>query len=287
MNTTTRRVKPIPPKPEFAGIVREEEPWALEPEEKFSGRINSGFERLLLQAGLRGEAGTVLYFCMLAALAVGGVCWVVWENPLLAAVGVLLGALLPVAVVLGMRARRQRQLLEQLPGAIDELARAAKTGRSLEQCLRVVAQDTPAPFGDELKECVHRLDLGLGISEAFQELPDRTGLVAARLLVTTLSVHEQTGGDLVKVLERLAHTLRDRLMFMGRVRSATIGSRATAVLMLILPLFIVAFFSIRDPNYLSDLVATRWGVRILVAAVLLELVGSVWVWRILSKTLRV
>ncbi len=287
MSTGTVQHRPIQPRPEFAGILKEEEVLAAGPPDDLSTRINGWFERLLLQAGVRGQTNTVLFFCMLGALALGGGFWVLQENPLTTALGVVTGAAVPLLTVVLMRVRRQRELLRQLPPAIDELARAAKTGRSLEQCLRLVAEDTPPPLGDELRYCVRRLDLGLSLSEAVKELPERTGLIALTVFATTLSVHQQTGGDLIRVLERLARTLRDRLMFVGRVRSATIGSRATAVLMLVLPVFVVVFFTVRDPNYLSDLLSTSWGVRITVLAVLLQVVGSFWVWRILVNTTRV
>ncbi|HID21792.1 MAG TPA: pilus assembly protein TadB, partial [Planctomycetaceae bacterium] len=155
-----------------------------------------------------------------------------------------------------------------------------------EQCLRIVAQDTPAPLGDELQYCIRRLDLGVDLPDALKDLPDRTGLVAVNILTTTLSVHQQTGGDLVCVLERLAQTIRDRLLYLGRLRTATIGSRATATLMLLLPIGIVAFFVFRDPNYLTELLATPWGKRLTLTAIALQLIGSAWIWRIFRNSQR-
>src|SRR5690606_1470899 len=126
-------------------------------------------------------------------------------------------------------------ILDQLPPMIDELARAAKTGRSLENCLGQVAHDTPNPLGAELRDCTRKLALGLSIDDALKELPHRTGLVAASVLATALSIHRQTGGDLVRVLARLSQTLRTRIQFQGRLKAATAASRATAILMIALP----------------------------------------------------
>jgi len=109
---------------------------------------------------------------------------------------------------------------------------------------------------------------------------------AVNILTTTLSVHQQTGGDLVCVLERLAQTIRDRLLYLGRLRTATIGSRATATLMLLLPIGIVAFFVFRDPNYLTELLATPWGKRLTLTAIALQLIGSAWIWRIFRNSQR-
>jgi tight adherence protein B len=104
------------------------------------------------------------------------------------------------------------------------------------------------------------------------------------LLCTTLTVQQQTGGDLVTVLERLSRTVRDRLAFLGRMRAATAASRATAILMIVLPPGVLAFFILRKPNYLHELLSSPWGRNATILAVALELVGAIWVMRILKTS---
>ena len=116
------------------------------------------------------------------------------------------------------------------------------------------------------------------------ELPERTGVNGLRFLATALSVHQQTGGDLVQVLERLARTLRDRGMFLGRLRAITAGSRATALLMILLPPAILVFFIFRDPDYLNRLMTSSWGRFITIAGIVLEIVGAIWILKILNDT---
>ena len=137
-----------------------------------------------------------------------------------------------------------------------------------------------------MRVCARRMEMGEGVADAMRDLPDRTGLVALNILVTSLSVHQTTGGDLVTVLERLAQTIRDRLLFMGRLRAATIGSRWTAILMLALPPIIISFFVLRDANYLNQLMSTFWGRAMLITAVIADLIGSIWVLSILRGSQR-
>jgi tight adherence protein B len=177
-------------------------------------------------------------------------------------------------------------MMEQLPAMIDELARAAKTGRSIEQCWELVAHDTPSPLGDELMDCSRRIRMGEDLPLSLRDLPVKTGLITLNILVTALSVHQQTGGDLVSVLERLSQTIRDRLLFLGRLRAATTGSRATAVLMIALPPAIITFFSLRDPEYLARLMDSPWGQGITISAIVMEIAGSAWILRILGNSQR-
>ncbi|MCG6156795.1 type II secretion system F family protein [Rubinisphaera margarita] len=275
----------ISPRPEFADILKPQDRFA-EPDAppNAANSVNGWFDRLMVQSGVEMSPVAALMSCMLFALLVGGLIFVLLEDPLATAIGVVLGFGIPIGILMFMRSRRQSQILNQLPPMIDELARAARTGRSLDQCLAMVAEDTPAPLGTEMENCVRKLQMGVTMNEALYELPERTGVNGLRILATALSVHQQTGGDLVRVLERLAKTLRDRSMFLGRLRAITAGSRATAVLMILLPPAILAFFIFRDPTYLSRLMASNWGFFITMSGIVLEIVGAIWIWRVLGNT---
>lgn len=276
----------VPPRPEFSGILRDHDPFAAGDPDDLSDRFNGWFDRIMLQSGLTIAPTMMLALCGCAAVAGGSVALVLFEDLLAVAIGTLVGFLLPIAAILFQRNRRQQHIAEQLPPMIDELSRAARTGRSLENCLEIVAADTPAPLGDELTRTTRRVKMGLSVSESIRDLPERTGLVATSVLTTALAVHEQTGGDLVGVLDRLSRTLRDRAQFMGRLRAATAASKATAVLMIGLPVAIVLFFTLRDPDYVSALMASRWGMMTTGLAIVLQVIGSIVVLAILSRSQR-
>lgn len=277
---------PIKPQPGFADIVRSDETFAR-PNGKGPGQqLNGWFDKLMLQSGLDISPSTLLMLCFLCSLTLGGALFVWQENLLSTAFAAVIGAVLPVAATMIQRVRRQREILRQMPAMVGELARAARTGRSLEQCLQLVADDTPAPLGTELQKCADRMQLGMSLPAAMEELPERTGVVSINVLVTALAVHHQTGGNLVTVLERLQQTIRDRLTFLGRLRTATSASRATAIMMLVIPPGILVFFIFRDPNYFNTLMESTWGRWSTIIAVGLQIIGSFWVIRILQNSQR-
>lgn len=281
-NSPTR----IDRRPEFAGILRDEVNYAEGGRDDVADRVNGAFDRLMLQSGIDLSPPMLLALSVCSALLLAGAAFVIQENLLTTAVAGMIGGLLPVGGVMFARSRRQTAMMRQLPDAIDELARAARTGRSVEDCLRLVAQETPAPLGDELKHCTRKMALGADIETALKELPLRTGLTNLHVFVCALAVHNETGGDLVVVLERVARAVRDRLAFLGRLKAATIGSRATAVLMLVLPPAAVAFFLFRDPSYLDQLLDSFWGRAVSIGAILLQMAGLLWVLQIFRTTER-
>lgn len=286
MATDFSAYRPIESHSSFSGILRHQERFSESDDKDVSNQINAGFDRMMVQSNLDISPPTVVMLCMFCGVVFGGLILVLQENPLSASVGLVLGSVVPLMYVSFARMRRQRLMTQQLPGMIEELARAAKTGRSIDQCCAMVANDTPEPLGTEMRVCARRMEMGEDIATAMRDLPERTGLVALNILVTSLSVHQTTGGDLVMVLERLAETIRDRLLFLGRLRAATIGSRWTAILMISLPPLIITFFILRDANYLNQLLSTYWGRTMSIIAVVLDLIGSVAVLSILRGSQR-
>lgn len=276
----------LQPRPEFADIVKDRELFGTGDGNTAEDRLNSSFDQLLIQSGLGIAPSVLLLLVMLAGLTVAGGLFVWQENLLLSAIGFFLGAMIPIAAVFIARARRQQLLLQQMPDMVDELARAARTGRSIEQCLSVISMDTPRPLKDELQQVTSRLALGSGLKHALEDMPERTGLMSMKILSMALTVHQQTGGDITTVLDRLARTVRERMQYLGRLRAATAASRATAILMLVLPPGILAFFLFRDPTYLTRLFEAPWGRGVTILAIVLDVIGVVWTLRILRNSQR-
>jgi len=271
---------------DFSAILKEQESFGTGRGADTGDRINNWFDTLMVQCGWELAPSLVLMLCACSAFTLGGVLFVLQENLLSTAFGALVGFIVPVLAAMFARSQRQNTLMQQLPPMLEELARAAKTGRSVEQCIQLVAIDTPNPLGSELRLASRRLDLGMPLKDALRDMPARTGVMTLNLLATTLVVQQQTGGDLVSVLTRLSRTVRDRLLFLGRLRAATAASRATAILMIVLPPAVLAFFTIRDPKYFNNLMASTWGRNATIVAFALEVIGVVWVMRILKNSQR-
>src|SRR5438128_1272379 len=145
MATELPSISKIERLPAFAGILREQENFANEEDVGLTADINSSFDRLVLQSGVEMSPSLLTLLCLSCGLVMGGSFFVLSDNFLLGAIGAGMGAILPIVFTAVIRAQRQKQIMEQMPPMVDELARAAKTGRSLEQCMELVAHDTPAP----------------------------------------------------------------------------------------------------------------------------------------------
>ena len=55
-------------------------------------------------------------------------------------------------------------------------------------------------------------------------------------------------------------------------------------MMITLPLAILAFFIFRDPDYLQNLMNSTWASRLTILAIILQIIGSLWVMRVLASS---
>jgi tight adherence protein B len=273
----------LEPQPGFEGIVRKDIRYSAGRESSTSDAVNGWFDRLMLQSGIQTSPSAWLMLCVFTGIALGGFVFVLTEMIPLAILTGVAGLLLPLAAAAGIRSKRQTQMRHQLPETAEELARAARSGRNIESSLHFVAGDTPSPLGNELRLVVRRMDMGVDVATAVRDLPERTGVTALTMLTSAISLHQDTGGDLVLVLERLAASVRDRLHFVNRMRAATIASRLGAIMMLTIPPLMIGFYIFQDPQYLANLMSSFWGRLTFWTGVILQIVGGLLVFRILQK----
>lgn len=273
-------------RPEFSGLLREDTQFARGTSEGVGESVNGWVDALMLQSGIKTSPIVWLGLCLVSALTLGGTFFVATERPFMTAMFAVIGLILPLVIAVMLRSRRQKLIMDQLPGMADELARFARSGRNLEHSFMMVAGDTPSPLGDELRVSARRMEMGIDVGSAVKDLASRTGVSTLMMFSSALSVHQDTGGDLISVLERLATAVRDRLHFLSRQRSATIASRMGAVMMVVIPVVVMGFYLFRDPNYLTNLLNSYWGRLSLWTAVALQIVGCLMVYRILSRSAR-
>lgn len=273
-------------RPEFSGLLKDDNQFARGDSDGIGESFNGWFDTLMIQSGIRTSPSLWLGLCLLSSLALGGAVFVVTERPFVTAAAALIGLSIPMIGASIARSRRQKAIMEQLPGMADELSRCARSGRNLEHSFMLVAADTPSPLGDELRISARRMEMGLDVGSAVKDLAARTGVSTLTMFTSALTVHQDTGGDLISVLERLATAVRDRLHFVARQRAATIASRMGAILMVVIPVLVMSFYLFRDPNYLTSLTGSFWGRLSLWTAIVFQVVGCLLVFRILSRSAR-
>ncbi len=246
------------------------------------GWIDRAFYQLSENSGSKLDRQTAVTLVAGAALIGCAAPLVFFDNLPAAAAGLLLGAVLPICWWTFRRARRMAAFEKNLPEALELLADGVRAGQTLEQAAALVAAQAPAPLSEEFGYCVSQLRLGHSPVAVLSRMARRIPIPEFRIFATAVLVHRQTGGNLALLAQRLANSGRDRGEFRGHVKAVTSGSRLSVIGLTIGALVAMGILASLRPEYLSAFVEHELGPTLLVTAAVLQVVGILWVWRILK-----
>lgn len=166
---------------------------------------------LLDRAGLAGaKPSGLLIVCascgITAALAVQVISR---TTPVAMAFGAL-AAYIPVALVAGRARRRQRDLADVWPEAVDNLASAVRAGLSLPEALAALGERGPEPLRPDFRAFADDYQLTGRFAESLDRLKARLADPVGDRVVEGLRIaREVGGGELGALLRNLSGYLRD------------------------------------------------------------------------------
>ena len=204
---------------------------------------------LLSQAGMTISVNRFLLLCGLAAATLTSVAAIVFIPPLAVLIGVSIGLLLPLLIVKSRRDSRMKLLVQQLPDALELMARGLRVGHPLNTSIGAVAREMPDPIGTEFGLIFDQISFGDDLPDAVQEFADRAGLEDVQYLAASVGIQHGTGGDLARVIRILAKVIRDRLTMRQKIQAISSEGRLTAWFLSALPILILVFTSITNPTY--------------------------------------
>lgn len=188
-------------------------------------------------------------------------------------VSLLVGALLPSMYVLHKKYLRGTRFTQQLPDALDFLARSMRAGNPLSASLKALAEEMPDPIGTEFGITFDEMNYGISLEDAMKNLGVRSGNEEMYFFITAVLIQRQTGGNLADVLNRIAAVMRARATTYRDIRILSSEMRLSAYVLLALP-FIVAFMMmLTNPGYIETLTESVVGQMVITAQVVLMFFG--------------
>jgi tight adherence protein B len=245
-------------------------------------RFDSWFELAVRRSGLEASPIGVVAVMLLLATVLGAGLFI-WKGQLgLAGLGIILGIGIPFAVVTIASRRYRKQLQMQLPDAYRMLAGSVRAGQTLEDAIEFYAEQGVKPLADEFKHTVGLMKLGMNPTAALQATAERVQLIDFDLLVSTVGLYTQTGGNLVLLLERLAESVRDRNQFRGQFLASTAQSRIVAIAIGAAAPLLLLVYLLAEPEHVQTFLQSPSGWSILAICAVMQMIGIIWLWQILK-----
>jgi tight adherence protein B len=236
-------------------------------------------DRFLLQSGMNLTVAS--FAAVTFTLAFGGLAAAAFLG--LPAALLALAALVPPALwaayVQHRRLGRMRLIDEQLPDALDLMARAMQVGHAFSSALRLVGTEGPQPIATEFQTVFDEVNLGIPVGTAMKSLATRVTTEDLRFFVVAVMIQTETGGNLAEILMAIAALIRERQKLRRSVRVLSAESRLSAWILAALPFLVGGAVSVINMQFISLLWTDRGGLALLISVASLMAVGILWMWR--------
>ena len=211
------------------------------------------FEEMIQQSGVRVTSTRLQVTSLITGALVALIIGFLSRN-LLATLGFgVFASIVPILYIEMQRRKRMEKLRAQLPDSLDLMARILRAGQTVTQAMQSVATEFKAPVGTEFGYCYEQQNLGLAPELALRDLAKRTGLLEIKILVLSLLVQRQAGGNMSELLDKLSHIVRERFKLRGQIRALTAEGRMQAMMLMALPAFIFGLLMIVNRTYAMKL----------------------------------
>lgn len=216
------------------------------------------------------------FFMMSAGCVVVGVV-LGWASqapmPLYPVFGIAIG-LVPYFWLRFRRNGRFKKFAKQMPDAMELIARALRSGHSLNSGINVVVEEMPMPIATEFMMAYEEQNLGVPIERSLKNMLKRMPNMDLKFFVTAVAIQKQAGGDLAEVLDKIGYIIRERFKIMGHVQALTGEGRISGLALQGLPiaLFLVVYYM--NPDYVMMLFEEELGKQMLFYAIILQILGA-------------
>ncbi|MGD9213527.1 MAG: type II secretion system F family protein [Desulfobacteraceae bacterium] len=228
---------------------------------------------------------TMGYFILISA-ALGFtaylISYILIKNPLFAAAIAMAAAGVPFISLRAKKRKRTARFEKQLPEGLELIARALKAGHAFTNGMKLASEEFPDPLGPEFEDTLDEINFGLSVPDALKNLSRRVDCPDLSYFVVAVILQRETGGNLSEIIENLAHLIRERFKFRGKVRILSAEGRMTGKILVAVPAIVFLAIYWLNPEHVGMFIADPMGQTMLGAALVLLCIGALVIKRILK-----
>ena len=164
------------------------------------------------------------------------------------------------------RNKRIRRFVDEFANAVDVIVRGVKAGLPLNDCIKIIANESAEPVRSEFKQISETQAMGLTLADAVARLPDRVPTAEANFFAIVIAIQQRAGGNLAEALGNLSRVLRERKKMKGKIGAMAMEAKASAYVIGALPVVVLVLVWLTSPAYISLLFTETLGNVILGAS---------------------
>lgn len=188
--------------------------------------------------------------------------------------------LVPVFALYWAAAKVRRVRLafaEQLPGMLQLLASALRSGHSFTGALNVVVEKAPQPIRDEFAQVLTDDQIGLEVETSLRRVARRMASKDMEQVALLGELQRSAGGNSAEVLDTVVETVRERADVRRLARTLTAQGRLARWILTFMPPVITLFLVFTERPLMRPLFFTGIGQLALAGSGLMLVLGSLWI----------
>jgi len=234
----------------------------------------SSLARLLERGDVPLKTVEFAYVILASGLLLGFLFSVFGMHGMFLFVAFMIGALIPVGYVWRKGKKRLAAFDEQLPDLLMAVAASLKAGHSFKQGIQTLVDEAQEPAKKEFQRVLAEASLGRQIDDALTDMAERLGSKNFSFIVTAVTIQNQVGGSLAGLFDMVADTVRQRQQFARKIKALTAMGRASAYVLIALPIFLAMLLTAINRKYMAPLFTTSAGHKLIIAGLIMMVIGS-------------
>jgi tight adherence protein B len=209
--------------------------------------------RELARADLKFKPGEYIALYVIAIIGVAFIAFFLGGRLLVsAAIGGVIGALLPRMYVKSQQSKRLTRFNDQLPDMLNLMVNGLRAGFSTLQAMEAVSKELPPPICDEFKRVVQEMQLGIPMEKALANLLRRIPSQDLDFLITAINVQREVGGNLAEIMEIISYTIRERIRIKGDIRALTAQAMYSGRALALMPVGLLCILWFLNRSYVME-----------------------------------
>lgn len=246
------------------------------------GKLNTGLSALASDAikfkiaNAHWKISDTEFILIRFAITVAGVFigWLISKNIFAGLALAVLLYFVPDFMLTRSLDKRRKKFQDQLLDSLILIRGAVQSGYSLLQALELIKSKIAEPASDEYGRVLREVQIGISLNQALQNLADRMASDDLNMVVTSIIVNSEVGGNLTTMLDAVTNTIRARIFLFGEIRAITSYARFASFFMSLLPVFTGLIIFLFSPNYFEPVRESIIPQAILGMAVVSVLIGN-------------
>ena len=156
--------------------------------------------------------------------------------------------------------KRCDQLVHQMVEGLVIMTNAVKVGLSVSQGMdRVIKGLQTGPLVQEFQLVLNKIHLGMSIEEALNEMGERIDRPDVHMMVTSINILKETGGNIGETLDVISETIRERQKLDNKIKALTAQGSMQAKIISAVPFILLIIMFVSNKQYAILMLTTPLG----------------------------